>query len=410
MSAFNFKPINELCTVSPPKKEVKDKVPEEHEVSFIPMNELGVCKKEIIHNETKLLKQVYSGYTYFAENDVLLAKITPCFENGKLGIARNLKNGIGFGSSEYIVFRANKNLDPEFLFYYLSQDSFRQSGSQVMTGAVGHKRIPKDFINELKIPCPPLPEQKRIVAILDEAFTGIDQAITNTEQNLANAKALFDSYLNEVFTPTASPLVKLADITISISDGDHAPPPKAPEGIPFITISNIDKNNRKVDFSNTFKVSKSYYDDLKDHRKPKSGDILYTVTGSFGIPVYISENTEFCFQRHIGLIRPKPEINSNWLYYALMSPMVYQQANKQATGTAQKTVSLKVLRNMKVPLATKKKQQEITEKLDFLWDQAYKLTNQYQQKLAALTELKQSLLHKAFTGELTAEWRQQQAA
>src|SRR5690606_35436822 len=97
-------------------------------------------------NKERTLKEVYPGYTYFRENDVLLAKITPCFENGKLGIARNLKNGVGFGSSEYIVFRTNEKLIPDYLFYFLSRDQFRKSGEQVMTGAVGHKRVPKDFI------------------------------------------------------------------------------------------------------------------------------------------------------------------------------------------------------------------------------------------------------------------------
>ena len=147
---------------------------------------------------------VVGSYTYFAEHDVLLAKITPCFENGKLGIARGLKNGIGFGSSEYVVFRSTGDIDPKYLFYFLSRDSFRREGAKVMSGAVGHKRVPKEFIENYPIPLPSAKEQKRIVAILDEAFAGIDAAIANTEKNLANARELFESYLNSVFSKRES--------------------------------------------------------------------------------------------------------------------------------------------------------------------------------------------------------------
>jgi type I restriction enzyme S subunit len=98
-----------------------------------------------------------------------------------------LLNGVGFGSSEYIVFRSKGTIESEYLFYFLSQDSFRNSGAHVMTGAVGHKRVPKDFIENHPILLPPLPEQRQIVAILDEAFEGIDRAIANTEKNLANS-------------------------------------------------------------------------------------------------------------------------------------------------------------------------------------------------------------------------------
>jgi type I restriction enzyme S subunit len=100
------------------------------------------------------LGSVINSYTYFAENDVLLAKITPCFENGKIGIARNLKNGIGFGSSEYIVFRPTGVVIPEYLYFFLSRPQFRTEGKKLMTGAVGHKRISKDWIENYPLPYP----------------------------------------------------------------------------------------------------------------------------------------------------------------------------------------------------------------------------------------------------------------
>ena len=131
---MKFKKLQDICEIKPPKKESKQKLSENDLVSFVPMKNLNILSKNITLEQEKALKDVYKGYVYFAENDVLLAKITPCFENGKLGIARNLKNGIGFGSSEYIVFRTQEQINPDYLFYFLSQDSFRQEGSRVGAG------------------------------------------------------------------------------------------------------------------------------------------------------------------------------------------------------------------------------------------------------------------------------------
>ena len=178
------------------------------------------------------------------------------------------------------------------------------------------------------------------------------------------------------------------------------PPPKAPSGVPFITIGNVMKDVRKIDFSNTFMVPKEYFDGLKPNKKPRIGDVLYTVTGSFGIPVLIDEQRDFCFQRHIGLVRPKADVSSEWLFYLLMSPQVFQQANVGATGTAQKTVSLKVLRGFKVPRIPLIMQKAATSTLNNLANETQRLESLYQRKLDALDALKQSLLHQAFSGAL----------
>ena len=245
-------------------------------------------------------------------------------------------------------------------------------------------------------------EQHRIVAILDEAFDGIATARANAEKNLHNARALFESHLQSVFTEAwqAGELVTLAELATDITDGDHMPPPKAPSGVPFITIGNVMKDVRKIDFSNTFMVPKEYFDGLKPNKKPRIGDVLYTVTGSFGIPVLIDEQRDFCFQRHIGLVRPKADVSSEWLFYLLMSPQVFQQANVGATGTAQKTVSLKVLRGFKVPRIPLIMQKAATSTLNNLANETQRLESLYQRKLAALDALKQSLLHQAFSGQL----------
>ena len=283
-------------------------------------------------------------------------------------------------------------LVPKFFYYQL------QTAQLDSLGYARHYKL----LKELQINYPDKAEQHRIVALLDEAFDGIATARANAEKNLHNARAVFESHLQSVFTEAwqAGELVTLAELATDITDGDHMPPPKAPSGVPFITIGNVMKDVRKIDFSNTFMVPKEYFDGLKPNKKPRIGDVLYTVTGSFGIPVLIDEQRDFCFQRHIGLVRPKADVSSEWLFYLLMSPQVFQQANVGATGTAQKTVSLKVLRGFKVPRIPLIMQKAATSTLNNLANETQRLESLYQRKRAALDALKQSLLHQAFSGQL----------
>lgn len=181
---WQTKTLGEVCKIKPPKSEAREQLAADALVSFAPMEDLGIDRKFLNATQVKPLASVAGSYTYFADGDVLLAKITPCFENGKLGVAVGLSNGIGFGSSEFIVLRPCASLDKEFLYYYLSRADFRSEGAARMGGAVGQQRVPKEFVESYPIPVPPLPEQRRIVGILDEAFDGIATAKANAEKNL----------------------------------------------------------------------------------------------------------------------------------------------------------------------------------------------------------------------------------
>jgi type I restriction enzyme S subunit len=298
--------------------------------------------------------------------------------------------------------RTNKpKLFGRFLFHALQSNIVRSDLMSRGTGATA-QGIRQAELKHVVIPVPPLPEQQRIVRILDEAFAAIATAKANAEKNLQNARALFESKLHSVFAEAwrTSELVTLSDLASAISDGDHLPPPKSPTGVPFITIGNIVKETRQIDFTDTFMVPRSYFEALKANKKPQKGDVLYTVTGSFGIPVIVRQDLEFCFQRHIGLVRPKPDINSSWLYYLLLSPQVFTQASEGATGTAQKTVSLKLLRSFEVPRATSARQESVVAQLNALSVETQRLVGLYERKLSALGALKKALLNEAFSGDL----------
>jgi type I restriction enzyme S subunit len=174
---------------------------------------------------------------------------------------------------------------------------------------------------------------------------------------------------------------KLKDCCVSISDGDHQPPPKAETGVPFVTISNIDSNNQ-LDFSDVMYVPEEYYDGLPANKKTSIGNILYSVVGSFGKPVYISNNDKFVFQRHIAILKPNDEVDGKFLYYTMLNPTFYRMADKLAIGCAQRTITLDALRNIVVDIPPIEKQKSITDVLNVI-DSKIAVNNRINDNLAA---------------------------
>ena len=165
--SVHFAKLGDLAEINPrvPKELAADA---SREVDFIPMSQLS--EQGVIEtNGSKLLGEVMKGYNYFANGDVIVAKITPCMENGKAAFVRDLPHGIAFGSTEFHVLRPGTQLDGRYLFYMLWNDAYRHIAKRNMTGTAGQKRVPKSFLERFTIPLPPLSEQKRIADILDKA-------------------------------------------------------------------------------------------------------------------------------------------------------------------------------------------------------------------------------------------------
>lgn len=186
--------------------------------------------------------------------------------------------------------------------------------------------------------------------------------------------------------------VKLGDICKSIADGDHQAPKKQESGIPFITISNIDSNNR-IDFTNCLYVSEEYYDAINDKRKASKDDILYSVVGSFGVPVLIKENLKFAFQRHIAILRPDTEkIFPAFMYYCMLARDFYLRADLVAIGSAQRTITLGALNNMQLSLPPLPVQKRIASILSAYDD----LIENNQKQIKLLEEVAQRLYKEWF--------------
>ena len=393
--------LGEVCEIKPPKKEARDKLKGSDFVTFLPMSDLGVLSKEIITSQKRKLKDVSGSYTYFAENDVLLAKITPCFENGKIGIARNLTNGIGFGSSEYIVFRSKGDIIQDYLYYFLSIESFRDEGKKYMTGAVGHKRVSKEFIENYLLPFPKsLPEQKRIIAILDKAFAAIAKAKANAEQNLKNAKELFESYLQGVFENKGEgwEAKRLREICELKSGTTISPSLEKKEGDVIYTKvgdMNLPQNEVEINTSTRFVNSNQ----IKKNQIIPEGAIIFPKRGG---AIATNKKRKIIKPTIVDLntmaIIPGKKIDKNYFFHWFQLFDLKTISN----GANIPQINNYSFDEVYIPYPSSLKTQKIiVKKLNALSVETKKLEAIYQKKLKNLEELKKSVLQRAFKGKLT---------
>jgi type I restriction enzyme, S subunit len=403
-NGWQTRPLADVCEIKPPKAEARGRVTADALVSFAPMEDLGIDRKFLNASQTKPLASVVGSYTYFADGDVLLAKITPCFENGKLGIAADLNNGIGFGSSEFIVFRPSTSLDKEFLYYFLARPEFRIEGAARMGGAVGQQRVPKEFIESYPIPVPPIIDQKRIVGILDEAFEGIATAKANAEKNLENARALFESYLDSVFTRRNNGwpekrLEEVVDDTCTLSYGIVQPGHEIPNGLPVVRPTDLTAKVIRLEGLKRIdpRLAASYR-----RTEMHGGEILLCVRGSTGtVSVASTELSGANVTRGIVPIRfERSLLTQDFGYYLMTSGEIQKQIREKTYGAALMQINICDLRQVTLFVPPLKEQKAIVGNLDNLSSGTQRLANLYQRKLAVLEALKKSLLHQAFTGNL----------
>jgi type I restriction enzyme, S subunit len=396
-NGWQNKTLADVCNIKPPKSEVRERVAPESLVSFAPMENLGIDQKFLNATLVKPFSSVVGSYTYFADGDVLLAKITPCFENGKLGIASGLKNGIGFGSSEFIVFRPCANLDKEYLYYYLSRPDFRSEGVERMGGAVGQQRVSMGFIESYPILLPPLPEQHRIVSIIDKSFEGIAVAKANAEKNLRNARALFESHLQAVFIQGGDGWVKkpLGEIAEVQSGGTPSISKKEYWGgsIPWYSSGELNETLTK---NPERKITEAGLNNSNAKLFPK-GSLLVGMYDTAALKMSILDR-DGSFNQAIAGVKPNDKIEVEFILHAI-------NANKprlllERRGVRQKNLSLGKIKEIMMPMPELSKQRDTVSRLRNVMAETQHLESLYQRKLDTLEALKKSLLHQAFTGLL----------
>jgi type I restriction enzyme S subunit len=303
-----------------------------------------------------------------------------------------------------IVRLKKDNLLPDFFNYYTRSKDYLSEVEKRCSGAT-RKRISRKNLGNIEIPLPPLPEQKRIVAILDEAFEGIDAAIANTQANLAAARELFESYLNRVFTEKGEGWVekKLEKIGGSVSTGPFGSLLHKSDyvigGIPLINPANI--NGTEIIPDERKAVSEDTMQRLLPY-KLKAGDIVVGRRGEIGrCAVVTPEQDGWLCGTGSFIIHPHASVNPSFLAHLIRSKHYKKKLEDLSTGATMKNLSNSTLSNMLISLPSTTEQNRILDKLQDIYNAASNAETLYQQKLDALHELKQSILTKAFRGELT---------
>lgn len=308
----------------------------------------------------------------------------------------------------YVV-KISEPLCFDYIFYWFKYRWFDFNKGKMFGTAIPYIRLGN--LQEFPTPIPPLAEQQRIVVRIESLFSKLDEAKEKAQAVVDSFETRKAAILHKAFTGELTAKWRkehgvgmeswevrtLDSVCSSIFDGDHMPPPKAESGIPFLVISNV--NTGHLTFENTRFVPQEYYDTLSDTRKPQLGDVLYTLVGSFGIPVVVNSKRPFCFQRHMALLRPI-DVSPQFLWYILQTPEMYDKASSIATGTAQLTVPIKGLRAMTIPRPNIAEQVEIVRILDGFFAREQSAKEAAEAVLDQINLMKKSILARAFRGEL----------
>ncbi|HNP65701.1 MAG TPA: restriction endonuclease subunit S [Woeseiaceae bacterium] len=293
-------------------------------------------------------------------------------------------------------------VDQDYLYHFLgSAEAYQQFDARAAGSTVRNLNI--ELVCSVEIPLPPLPEQKRIVAILDEAFAGIATAVASTEKNLANARELFESYLNSLFLRHAHIWTsrKLEQVCKKITVGHVGSMAKRykPDGIPLLRSQNI--RPFRVDLEKVVYIDKEFHSELKKSAL-RPGDLGIVRTGYPGTAAVIPDSLPIANCSDLVIVRPGDQVLSDFLAVVFNSTFGKQAVAGVLVGAAQKHFNVTAAKAALVPIPSIKEQERIVAETNDVREECEKLGASYEQKLTALAELKQSVLQKAFSGELTA--------
>jgi len=295
---------------------------------------------------------------------------------------------------------AGEKLDKKYLYNFCLSYDFKTLDK----GTTLPSLVKKDLI-KIIIPIPPIEEQKQIVVILDKAFTAIDQAKANIEKNIVNAKELFQSKLNDIFSQKGDGWEndKMVNVCSMLTCGVASTPKYVDEtiGVAFLSAQNV-KNGKVILHKYKF-ISQEFHKHLTKKNKPQKGDILYSRVGAkYGEAGVVEHDFDFSVYVSLTLIRPlENKLNNYYLKYYLNSPLIKNLAKLSITSSGVPNLNVKSVREFPVHYPNLKEQLVIINKIEKLEFTFLEITKKYKQKVNSLEELKKSLLQKAFAGELT---------
>jgi len=358
LSSFPKRKIAEVCILNPLKSELQG-LSKDTVVSFVPMSDLNENSISFEIKHSKTIEEVYNGYTYFRNDDVLIAKVTPCFENGKAGLANNLHNGIGFGSSEYYVLRAKDNILPKYLYHAITKSNFKDQAIPQMTGTGGLRRVPKNVVSEFSIPVPPLAIQEEIVAeieVYQKIIDGAKMVVENYKPKIEIDPEWEMVELNEIIDDLETG-VSVNSENKSIQNGGYGVLKTS-----AVTYGIFNPNENKAILSTELKRAKC---------TPLQNSIIISRmnTEAFvGASAYVDRDYPNLFlpDRLWQTIITRKDIYIKFLFLILSSPEYRKKISDLCAGTSgsMKNISKKNFLQLTVPLPPISIQEEIANQIE----------------------------------------------
>lgn len=262
-------------------------------------------------------------------------------------------------------------------------------------------KVNREHLFTFRMPIPALSEQRRIVGMLDEAFASLATAKANAEKNLQNARALFESHLQSVFTKRGKGWVEkhLKEVCEKITDGTHQTPKYFDEGVVFLSSRNV--TGGEIDWEHIKYIDTKQHIEMHKRVAPRRNDILLAKNGTTGVAALVDRDTTFDIYVSLALLRALPVIRPRFLLHFINSPAAKAQFNKRLKGIGVPNLHLEEIREVCLAFPTEVKEQDrIVAELDALKKETQRLAQLFERKLAELEALKKSLLHQAFTGQL----------
>jgi type I restriction enzyme S subunit len=383
-----YKELRDVCSVDN-KKNTKKGIP------YIGMEDIEANSSRFLGSLEP--RSVKSNTFYFTGKQLLYGRLRPYLNKVFL------PDFEGHCSTEIFTININVDLVRRYLYYWFIQDSTVSRINETCTGA----RMPRANMEEVftfKLPIPPLPEQQRIVAILDQAFAAIETAKANTEKNLQNVRELFETFLDNAFKKPDNgrwEKRKLLDLC-ELGDGNHGGnyPKKSDmrkEGVPFIRGVNFD--NGRISTEEMHYISVAKHKSLKKGHL-QTGDVLFTNRGIIGKCAIVDENyNDANLNSQIAYFRCSEMLNNEFLYYFLTSPEIQRFVKKSQTGAALQQFTQNSISKLYIHLPSIDEQKQIVDIVNRVIKETKKLESVYILKLVGLDELKRSILQKAFNGE-----------
>ena len=382
--------IKDICTINPKAPALVDDV----EVSFVPMPKVGE-QGEFDPSETKAYQDVKKGFTNFQNGDVLFAKITPCMENGKGAIARSLKNGYGFGSTEFHVLRPDySKVTSEWLYYLTSWSEFRKEAEINMTGSAGQKRVPKSFLENYEVNLPALQKQTEMTTTLDK----IGKLIALRKEQLARLDQLVKSRFIELFgDPDKNPMnwetAELAHHLVIVGGFAFKSEGFAGFGIPVLRIGNINSGH-------FLPVNMVFWpeDSTLERYKVHPGDLVMSLTGTVGkddygnVCILGNEYPEYYLNQRNAKLAIKATLNKRYLSEMLKFSKIKKRLTGISRGVRQANISNRDILALCVPIPPIALQEQFATFVE----QTDKSKLAIQQSLDKLETLKKSLMQEYF--------------